>query len=160
MGKWQPSQLFGISNSVHSGKGAESDWNSWPHPWNVSLGFNGWFDSSPGFCGCSEEMVQADKAHGGCPLRTAHNLRPAGQACARPTQTKVPQFSLAQVFQSGSFHIPALFRALNKVTVQRSMEMAKIIQAELLIILPSTNEYLLRRGCAKALGLMPGNGGE
>lgn len=87
---------------------------------------------------------------------------PAGQACARPTQTKVPHsLVLPKSSSLGSFpHIPALFRALNKVTVQRSMEMAKIIQAELLIILLSTNEYLLRRGCAKALGWMPGNGGE
>ena len=57
-------------------------------------------------------------------------------------------------------HIPVLFRALNKVTVQRPMEMAKIIQAELLIILLSANEHVLRRACAKALGWMPGNGGE
>ena len=76
-------------------------------------------------------------------------LCPAGQARARSTQTKVPRsLVLPKSSSLRSFpHIPALFRALNKVTVQRSMEMVKIIQAELLIILLSTNEYLLRRAC-------------
>ena len=87
---------------------------------------------------------------------------PAGQAHARPTQTKVPHsLVLPKSSSLRSFpHIPVLFRALNKVTVQRPMEMAKIIQAELLIILLSANEHLLRRACAKALGWMPRNGGE
>lgn len=87
---------------------------------------------------------------------------PSGQARARPTQTKVPHsLVLPKSSSLRSFpHVSALFRALNMVTVQRSMEMAEIIQAELLIILLSTNEYLLRRAWAKALGWMPGNGGE
>lgn len=130
---WYWQKLFGIQNGESSLAKTVS-----PYPWNVSLEINGWSDDS----------VDAQKRwpRQRWPLVDFY-LRSARQACAGlHTATKVSHSKASlQVIpmQHSPLSYTCLIRALKKVGIQISMEKAKTIQAELLIILLSI-KYLSR----------------
>lgn len=125
------------------------------YPWNMSLGLDRCSDVSSVIL----HMLRRDGPGRGSPwwtlLGEQHSIHSQTSHCWSTHKPKfhtpkagpqvIPeQFSPARGKSSAVPPYTCLIRALRKVSVQTSVEMAKIIQAELLIILLSTNKYLLR----------------